>query len=254
MTFQTLASSAQKLIADNSPLILTGIGAAGVITTAVLTGKATIKAVEISNTYRYDEDPKADLFITPKELVFHVWKLYIPPALSGAAAVAAIIAAHQIGNRRAAAMASAYILSNKALDEYRDKVAEKFGESRAQAVRDDINQDRVSNTPVGEIISTGKGTQLCLEPMSMRYFYSSREDLMWAQNSLNHSVLRHQYASLTDFYDLIGLDRTLESDELGWNSDELLELTFTSALSDKGMPCLVMNYQVKPGRDYHLVH
>lgn len=256
MTFQTLASTTQKMIADNSPLILTGIGVAGVITTAVFTGKATIKACEIVNVHRYDQDPEAETFISKRDIIEKTWQLYIPPVISGIVTVGAVLLAHKVGTRRAAAMASAYVLSEKALNEYRDKVAEKYGETKARAVKDDLAQDKVNSLPVTEesIVITSGGNSLCLEPMSMRYFNSSMEELRAAENTLNQQVLRHQYQSLTDFYDLIGLDRTSMSDDFGWNADELLELKFTSTIASDGRPCLVMDYRVEPIRDYDKVH
>lgn len=255
MTFQNLTSTAQKLVADNSPLILTGIGVAGVLTTAVLTGKATVKATRLIDRHPYVEMGGGTARpIDNREKFTLVWQLYIPATITGIVTVGAVIASHQIGARRTAAMAGAYVLSSEAFKEYREKVSETMGKKKERAVQDAVVQDRLNSHPVGEIITTGKGSTLCLEPFSMRYFHSSRDDLMWAQNSLNHTVINHQYASLTDFYNLIGLDRTQMSDDLGWNSDELLELTFTSGLTDKGLPCLVMNYEVIPGRNYDKVH
>lgn len=255
MTFRTLADSAQKLIGDNSPLILTGIGVAGVVTTAVLTGKATIKAVEEID-WAEDLGNGATKPIDRKEKLALVWKLYIPPSISAVTTISAIVLSHKIGTRRAAAMAGAYALSQKAFEEYRDKVVDKIGEHKERAVRDDINQDRLNEHPITEntIVVTDGGNALCLEPMSMRYFNSSMEELKKAQNDLNHHILAHQYGSLTDLYNLIGLDRTQISDELGWNSDKLLEMTFTSGIASDGRPCLVMNYYVQPVRDYDKVH
>lgn len=258
MTFQTIASSAQKILSDNTPLILTGIGVAGVVTTAVLTGKATIKAYTVVlNTdpvYAHNNDFR--IAFDTKDKIAATWKFYIPAAVTGIVTVGAVIASHQIGTRRAAAMAGAYVLAEKTLSEYKDKVADKFGETRAQAVKDEIAQDRVNGHPVTEesIVITNGGSTLCLEPFSMRYFNSSMEELKAAQNALNHAIIGHQYASLTELYNLIGLDRTQISDELGWNADNLLELTFTSTIASDGRPCLVMNYQTKPIRDYYLVH
>ena len=48
-----------KIIQKHSPTILTCIGAAGTIATAVLTGRATIKAVRIADGMQYF-DPISD--------------------------------------------------------------------------------------------------------------------------------------------------------------------------------------------------
>lgn len=256
MTLTTILKQAEKFTTDHSPQILTGIGVAGVVTTAVLTGKATIKATRLLDRHPYVElgEGKARPLDT-KEKVQLVWKLYVPPFIVGATSVAAIIAATQIGTRRAAAIAAAYAMSEKAMSEYKDKVVEKLGENKERSLRDDIAQDRVKNNPVTEnsIIVTGGGKVLCYEPYTGRYFMSDMEALKKAQNDLNYLVLNNYYASLSDFYDLIGLDRTKLSDDMGWNSDKMLELTFSTVLSDDDRPCMVMDYQVVPIRDYSRV-
>lgn len=255
MTLTAIAKQAEKFTADHSPQILTGIAVAGTVATAYLTGKAAIKASQIVNVHRYDQDPTAEIFITKKQIVEKTWKLFVPPVATGALTVAAIITANQIGTRRAAAIAAAYAMSEKAYAEYKEKVVEKLGENKERSVRDEVQQDRVRNNPVQEnhIHVAGGGKVLCYEPYTGRYFMSDMESLKKAQNDLNYQVLNNYYASLSDFYDLLGLDRTKVSDEIGWNSDKLLELTFSTVLSDDDRPCIVMDYQVVPIRGYHRV-
>jgi hypothetical protein len=257
MTLTAIAKQAEKFTTDHSPQILTGIAVAGTITTAYLTGKASIKAMQIIEEknveiYKSNDDLPA---LTPQDKVKLTWKLYVPPCIAGVTTVAAIIAANQIGTRRAAAMAAAAAISEKAFAEYKEKVVEKLGESKERAVRDEVAQDRVRNNPVTEnhIHVAGGGKVLCYEPYTGRYFMSDMETLKKAQNDLNYMVLNHYYASQSDFYDLIGLDRTKVSDEVGWNSDKLLELTFSTVLSDDDRPCMVVDYQVAPIRGYSRV-
>ena len=62
------------------------------------------------------------------------------------------------------------------------------------------------------------------------------------------------YASLTDFYDEIGLPETAVSGYVGWNTDELLEVTYSSILSDDGKPVLAIDFRADPLNGYdHLV-
>lgn len=259
MTLATIFKQAEKFTADHSPQILTGIAVAGTLTTAVLTGKAAYKAFAILNEPEVDPSGYNAGFVKrvlePKEKVLLTWKLFIPPAAVGVLTVASVITANQIGTRRAAAMAAAYTLSEKAFHEYKDKVVEKLGANKEQSVRDDIAQDRVRNNPVTEraIYATRGGSDLCFEPYSGRYFSSSMEALKKAQNDLNYQVINNYYASLSDFYDLLGLDRTKISDDLGWNCDRLLELSFSTVLSDDDRPCLVIDYHTAAIKDYHRV-
>lgn len=255
MTLMAIVKQAEKAVADHSPQILTGVAIAGTITTAVLTGKATIKACQLVNVHRYDQDPTAEIFITKKQIVEKTWKFYIPAAAAGVLTVSSIVLATQIGTRRTAALAAAYAISEKAFVEYKEKVVEKMGEVKERSVRDDIAQDRVRETPVAtnEVIVTGGGKVLCFEPYTSRYFMSDMETLKKAQNDLNYQVLNNMYASLSDFYDLIGLERTKVSDDMGWNSDKLLELTFSTVLAGD-QPCIVMDYHVMPNDRYFRTH
>jgi len=256
MTLTAIAKQAEKFTTDHSPQILTGIAVAGTVATAYLTGKAAIKAyrlVERENAERYkSNDDLPDL--ETLEQVKLTWKLFVPPVTTGVLTVAAIITANQIGTRRAAAIAAAYAVSEKAYSEYKEKVVEKLGETKERALKAEIAQEQVRSNPVTEnhIHVTGGGKVLCFEPYTARYFMSDMETLKKAQNDLNYMVLNHYYASLSDFYDLIGLERTIVSDDMGWNSDKLLELEFDTVLADD-QPCLVMRYHVDPIRGYSRV-
>jgi hypothetical protein len=64
---------------------------------------------------------------TTKEKAKVVWKLYIPAGLSGAITVGCIISATRINSKRAAAAYSSLSVSEKAFDEYREKVVERLG-------------------------------------------------------------------------------------------------------------------------------
>lgn len=254
MIFHDYIKMTERFVTNNSPAILTGIGVVGVVSTAYLTGKATFKAAEILA----EEERVAALVAkssekTLKEKTKLVWTLYIPAVATGTTTCAAIIGANYISNRRAAAMAAAFTLSEKAYSEYRDKVTEHLGKNKEQRVRDDIQQDRVTNNP-STLVVTGDGNVMCYDAYSGRYFESKMEDLKWAQNNLNHKIINDYYASLGDFYNLIGLPSTEYSEEVGWNSDELLELQFSTVMSDDQKPCIAINFRCSPIRNYHRIH
>lgn len=256
MTLMGILARAEKLVADNSPQILTALGVAGTVTTAVLTGKASVAAYhKIKFETMKRDTPDEPYYATSKDKVDWTWKLYIPPVTVGVLTVSSIILANQIGTRRAAAMAAAYAVSERAFSEYKEQVIKKFGETKEQMVRDDLAQERVNRSPVGDhqIIIAG-GNVLCYEPFTDRYFDSDMETLKKAQNDLNYQINNNWYASLSDLYDLIGLPRTAYSDEVGWNSDKLLEMDFSTTLATDGRPCLVMNFAVQPIRGYSRLH
>lgn len=246
MSLKVMLKQFEKVIADNSPAILTGVGVAGTVATAVLASRATLKASAI-----LAED--ANLRITPRtktDVLKLTWVLYIPPVASGCLTIGAIIFANRISTRRAAALAAAYSLSEKAYSEYKEKVIEKIGEQKNQKVRDEIAENRVQENPPGATVFVGGGKVLCYETYTGRYFESTMEDIKKAQNDLNYEIMNNGYASIGDFWDKIGLSRTEISDEVGWNSDQQLEIQFSTVLTEESRPCLCVSFDVNPIRNY----
>lgn len=249
MDFNRRFKTFEKLVSDTSPMLLTGLGVAGVVTTAYLTGQATLKASRLIDR----EDPyEMQAFQNKVKLV---WPEYIPAVASGSMTITFIIASHHISNRRAAALAAAYSLSERAMVEYKEKVIARLGEKKDREFRDEIAQDRVTHNPVSssQVIITGNGDVLCYDSYSGRYFTSNVEALRRAENYLNHQILNDMYASLTEFYVQVGLTPTSFSDEVGWNTDKLLELSISTVLSEDNRPCLSINFNVAPIRNYYKI-
>jgi Family of unknown function (DUF6353) len=250
-----LFKSAEKLILDNSPVILTSLGVVGTITTAFLTGQASFKAALIlaeEQDTRFMDQELDDPMLTTREKLDLTWRLYLPVIGTGILTVSCIVAANRIGMRRAAALASAYALSEKAFVEYRSKVIEKIGEGKEQKVREAVAQDRVNQNPVStrEVIITGAGDVLCYDTITGRYFNSNVEALRRAQNDINAQIIESMYAALQDFYSRIGLPTTEYSFEVGWNTDNMLELEFSTVMSEDSRPCIAIGYKLWPIRGY----
>lgn len=244
MALMRYIKNLEKFTIDNSPAILTGIGVAGTVTTAFLVGKATFKAADILN----ERQIKPDL----RESVELVWTCYIPPAVTGSLTIAAIVGANHISSRRAAGLAAAYSISEKAFVEYREKVVEKFGEKKEQMVRDEIAQDRVDRFPPNDntvVIVDDQGV-LCYDHFSGRYFKSSMEALRSAENEINHMILQDGYASVSDLYYILGLPVTSFSEEVGWNTDRMLKMVYSTTMSPDNRPCISIDFDLHPNRKY----
>ena len=246
-----VVADVRKTIVKHSPEILTGFGIAGMITTTVLAVKATPKALlHIEEA----QNEKGD-WLTTGEKVKACWKDYIPTAASGVFSVSCIIGANSVNARRNAAFATAYKLSETALNEYRDKVIETIGEKKEKTVREKVAKERLDKNPVSQnhIIITEKGNTPCLDPISGRYFNSDIERIKKAENMLNKRLLHDAfgYVSLNDFYDELGLEHSEMGDSLGWNVEKgLIDIEFCSQITDDGRPCIVLDYRVVPRYDY----
>lgn len=251
-----LLKRAQKLAIDNSPTILTALGVTGTVTTAFLTGTATVKATRLID-YELSDDGSLfkDIPPTKQELFQLVYKEYIPAVGMLALSVTCIIAANRVGTRRAAAIATAYSLSEKAFVEYKEKVLEKMGAKDEQKLRDELAQDRIDRNPVGNtVVIVGDGDVLCFEAYTGRYFMSTVEKLKKAQNDVNYMVVNDMYASLSDFYDKVGLPRNDISDNVGWNCDQLMELELSTCLAEDGRPAISVTFHVAPVAGYARLH
>ena len=235
----------------NSPAILTGIGVALGVTATVLAVKATPKAMQLLEEKKRVEELDE---LTPVEVVKTAWKPYVPAVVTTAASAACIIGAHSVHMKRTAALAAAYKISEAALSEYGSKVVESIGEKKEQNIREKVAQERIDKNPVGnrEVIITGGGDTLCYDYISKRYFQSDIDKLKRAENALNKQMLHDisGYASLNDFYDEIELERVEFGDDLGWNTEHLIELDIHAGMADNGKPCIVVAHYAAPKYKY----
>ena len=252
-----LLTTAQKVVHENSPAILTAIGVAGTITTAVLSGKAAVKATDRitadmirRDLYNSKHGEQALVEPTLKEKFILTWDCFLPPVLTCTTTVAAIVLSNRIGTRRTAAMAAAYSLSERAFTEYKEKVYEHVGKNKERKIQDEIAQDQIKrNPPLNDMIIVGSDV-IFHEAFTGRYFKSNMEDVKQAVNRINHHMINNFSADLNDFYDFVGLDRTDMGDLLGWNNDKLIELAFTTCMDDQQRPAISFRYITPPREGY----
>lgn len=244
--FTGLVNNIKKVVIKRSPEILTGIGIAGMISASILAVRTTPKALEL---IREREDELKVEKLPVGETVKTTWKCYIPAVSTCILSAACIIGASSVHAKRNAAIAAAYKLSEKALIEYKDAVIETIGEKKELEVRDKMAEKRIEKDPISktEVIVTDKGSSLCYDSISGRYFKSDIETIKRAENVINKQMLSDMYVSLNDFYDELGLDFTKMGRELGWSVDNgLIDIHFSSQLADDGTPCLVVEYYTPP--------
>lgn len=232
-----------RSVRTNSPIIMSSTAIAGVVTTAYLASRASVQANRKLERFEafevaYDRSRKERVVDAAKL----TWKLYIPTVISGGVTVGCIIGTTRINNKRIAAAQAAFVISERAYSEYRNKVVEEYGERKDQGFRDSIAADRVMATPPPTTMIVGQGQVICCELYTMRYFQSDMETLRRAVNDVNAQLLRHDQVTLDDLYHLIGLPGTSVSGDIGWYSDRQLEFEFTSVLDDNGRPCLAFEY------------
>lgn len=244
-----ITKNISTMFRKHSPEILTGIGIAGMVTATVLAVKVTPKAITLIEEKKNNENAEK---LTPVDIVKTAYTCYIPVAVTSIASITCLIGASSINYKRNVALAAACTISETAFKEYRQKVVETIGEKKEQTVRDAVAKEKIDKYPVvsKEVIITGNGDSLCFDAISGRYFRSNIDKLRRAEIEINKQIFNDMYMSLNDFYYEIGLDDILIGDELGWNTDHIISLGFSSQLAKDGTPCLVIDYLVPPKYGY----
>ncbi len=159
----------------HSPEILMVAGVAGVVVSAVMACKATLKveavmgetkekmdkihkAEETGTTDAGEdysgEDAKKDTVIVYAQTGLKLAKTYAPAVAIGALSITSILASNTILRKRNVALAAAYATVDKSFKEYRNRVIEKFGQEVDRELKYNIKAEKVTATEVDE--ETGK--------------------------------------------------------------------------------------------------
>ena len=249
----SLIKSAKLFLSKRSPEILVGIGIVGMITTTVLAVRATPKALKLIEEEKKKEQTEK---LTPIETIKVAWKPYIPAAITGVLSTTCLIGASATNYRRNAALATAYQIASTTLTDYKAQVVESIGEKKEKTIRDKVAQKKLDENPevTREVIVTGTGDVLFVEPVSMRSFTFDIEKLRKVFNDLNYRMVVgvEEYTSLSELYSEIGLPKTAVSDDLGWNlgKDGQIEYEFHACTTQDGKPALMIEYLVAPRRGF----
>lgn len=252
-----ITKDAKKMLTKRAPEILTGVGIAGMVTSTVFAVKATPKAIKlIENAKKEKETDK----LTPVETVKTAWKPYVPAVMIGGASVACLIGATTASTRRHAALYSAYKLSETALSEYKDKVAEVVDENTVKEIKQKIAEDKVNKVVSAEeengeskttVIVSSDGDTWFIDPFTHNTFKSTTAQIDAAINRLNKNLLTEMFVSLSDLYDELDMEHTPYSDEVGWCiDDDLIESDYSDAVVKDGKAYVVMDFLRRPYYGY----
>jgi hypothetical protein len=157
----------------HSPEILIVTGVVGVVTSAVLACKATMKVSTIVEKAKKDindihdvaadaeagiipaeeytaEDQKKDLTIVYTKTGLEFVKLYAPSVTLGVLSIAAILTSNNILRKRNVALAAAYATTERLFKDYRGRVVDRFGKEVDRELRYNIRAREIEETIVAE--------------------------------------------------------------------------------------------------------
>jgi len=226
----------------HSPAILFAVGIAGVVGTAVLAARATLKLEEVLNeaeedlktartleSVKYsDEDRQRDIVLIYLRTGTKIAKLYGPAILVGITTIAALTGSHVTLNRRNVGLAAAYAALDKGFKQYRDRVVNAFGKERDQEFRYGTRDvEIVEETKNGPVIKTIQRVGKDGASIYAKYFDESSPNwnrqpsynVMFLKCQMSHAndLLRARgHVFLNEVYDMLGMKRTREGAVVGW--------------------------------------
>ena len=251
-----MVNNSKNAVQKHSPEILAGVGVVGVVASTVMACKATMKLndileesketrdkiKEVENNPVYEdkytpEDAKKDLTINYMQTSMKIAKLYAPAVLLGSASLGCLLASNDILRKRNAALSAAYMTVDKGFKEYRQRVAERFGEEVEKEIRYNIKAEEIETTVVNEDGSevTIKETVKTMDPNLYsdyaRFFDEYNPN--W-QNDPEYNLMflksQQQYANdlliargrlfLNEVYDMLGMERSKAGQVVGWVYNE----------------------------------
>lgn len=237
----------------HEPEILMAMGIGGMVFSVCWAIKASLKTAREIDKYKETYGKEK---LSAKEIFKLSWKSYLPVVISTAASIPCIIASNSVSSKRYAALATAYTVTEAAMQEYQDKAKEIVGEKKAKEIEEAVSKDKVEKTYTGgnQIIMTGNGDSLFYEPYSGRYFISNWNDILKAANELNAEAISSMngFTSLNDWFQKLGLDSTDMGDEIGWDvmsgSRNIIDISISSHITKDNVPCGAISYNVRPSK------
>jgi hypothetical protein len=221
------------ILKKNSPHIAFGVGVAGVLAGTVLACKATLK---LSGSYETFKDEVSDVKAHSPESdrnrdLAHVYarnallvtKAYGPSAFVMGLSIAALTGSHVELTKRNKALTAAYVTLQKAYDEYRIRVREKYGEETELDIYHAVKED---NTRSKEVVKNKLADPNKFSPYARFFDEASSE---WTkdpemnrlfvtcqQQYLNHVLQVRGHVFLNEAYDALGLERSTAGAVVGW--------------------------------------
>lgn len=227
----------------NSPHIFFVGGVVGVVGSAVLACRATLKLEEkldeikndVSSKFvnKMDEDgefrgngeyvnQKTGYVVTKSVIV--IGRLYGPSVVLGAVSIGALTGSHIQLTKRNAALSATLALATKAFDEYRVRVQNEIGKDKELDIYRNVTDKEITVDGKKQLVKSSDpngrspyarffdefSTNWEKDPEINRIF------LQCQQNYMNHLLRARGHVFLNEVYDALGLERSQAGQVVGW--------------------------------------
>lgn len=226
----------------HSPTILFGVGIVGVVATAVMASRATLKLNDILeestikkeliedrassdiDTYSQD-DATRDLKVLKVITASSIIKLYGPAVSVGLISVTCLAGSHHILTTRNAGMMAAYAALEKGFNEYRDRVRDEVGDDKERHIRFGSEESIIVNDDGVETRGIRVGD---MNPSVYARFFDETSNewnrfpeynrifLRSQQNYMNDKLNAKGHVFLNEVYDALGIERSRAGAVVGW--------------------------------------
>lgn len=240
----------------HSPDIFIGIGIVGVIGSAVIACKKTLELPDILEEKRtkineindfvekngYSEEygekeHKQEISLTYLKMAGKIAKLYAPAVILGSFSIAAILTSHNIMRKRNANLAAAYATLYTGFKEYRERVAERFGEDVEKEIRYGIKKEEIEEetTTKNGKKKVEKKVVESYDPNKLSPYAVVFDDgctgwtkdpewnkqfLLKQQAFANQKLKSRGFLFLNEVYKMLGFEQTKDGHIVGWVYDE----------------------------------
>ena len=233
-------------VKSNAPAILTGVGVTGLVATAVVASKETLRLepiIGIAAGYKHNADESLASGIFDREAyvkeiatiyshtAVDLVRLYAPAITIGSVSIAAILASHRIHVHREAGLVAAYTAANEAYSRYRGEVRTELGEEKELEIFNRSQTEVKTVTEIdpetGEEVSVEKrvaAKYIAVFDRNSPYFRHDDDDanltkVRIVQNFANDRLTINGHVFLNEIYDDLGLPRTKAGAVTGWIYD-----------------------------------
>jgi hypothetical protein len=211
----------------NPQILITGLGIAASVATAITSGKAHAKALA-------NDNGASDNLL---DFTKRNWMSYVPAAVSLGVTIFAIVSLNNVTYKKYQALAAAYSVSQMNLTELRQNLA-KSVEVIKNGGKPADKKAAEKKLPEGSMVIFGDEEVLCKDAITGRTFRSTAEKIRGYCNNISEDLLHFGPCPLNDFYAQIHIGETGIGDELGWGGGVALKPVFRPVLLDSGSPAV----------------
>ena len=214
MKVDNVLKEVTRFTKKNATTMLSVASGIGVVVSMILVAKETPLAID--RLRQAEMDKEEDL--TVLETVIVATPAYIPAIVVCTSTLVCIASCGVLNAKRQNQLVAICNLANSSYREYREKLIELKGEDLDREIAAEVTRSRSDYRLVDSDELDMKATWY--DPISKRYFTRFEREIIDAEYQLNRMFALQGYASVNDWYGMLGVPETMEGAMLGWTIED----------------------------------